>query len=263
MCIVCLPVVLGFPGDVCQKLLCYGDYVFLWEESAPALRRSGARVRSIKGDPFGADMARSAHPHSVISGARAFVVRNISLSAANAYIAQRCCSRPFALSSQLVTVPVPACVPWRHRAIVCGYGEVGKFCVSPSMVVLIMGSWTDVSPSLVDNKKFAFPGVRVSCWQFDRKSRIGNTGDWHLCIHFFWPTVLYVEFSKMLPLSHLGFCGQFDFVCVPVDFKHCASNRFAFINLLNLDQNRAEPFRISFFQYARTCMPGCQGSLCN
>ena len=68
-----------------------------------------------------------------------------------------------------------------------------------------------------------------------------------------------VEFTQTLPLSHLGFCGQFDFVCVPVDFKHCSSNRFAFINLLNLDQNRAEPFRISFFQYARTCMPGCQG----
>ena len=32
----------------------------------------------------------------------------------------------------LVTVPVLACVPWRYRAMVCGYGEVGQFSVSPS-----------------------------------------------------------------------------------------------------------------------------------
>ena len=34
--------------------------------------------------------------------------------------------------------------------------------------------------------------------------------------------------------------GQIDFVCVPVDFKHCASDGFAFINLLSLEQNNFE-----------------------
>jgi len=57
-------------------------------------------------------------------------------------------------------------------------------------------------------------------------------------------------------LFHLGFCGQFDFVYVPVDFNHCASYGFAFVNFLYSDQ--AEQFRRCFPQYARTCMPGCQ-----
>ena len=44
------------------------------------------------------DTAGSALPHSVSSGGRVFVARNTSLLAANAYTAQRCCSRRFALS---------------------------------------------------------------------------------------------------------------------------------------------------------------------
>ena len=46
---------------------------------------------------------------------------------------------------------------------------------------------------------------------------------------------------------HLGSFGQFDFVYVPLDFKHCASYGFAFVYFLNSD--RAEQFRNSF------CMP--------
>ena len=62
-----------------------------------------------------------------------------------------------------------------NRAMVCGYGDVGKFCVSPSMVLVIMGSLPVVNPPVVDNKEFVFPGVRVSCWPFDHRSCIGNT----------------------------------------------------------------------------------------
>ena len=57
----------------------------------------------------------------------------------------------------------------------------------------------------------------------------------------------------------LGFCGQFDFVYVPVDFGHCASDGFAFVNFLNSDQ--ADQFRTCFLQYAQTCMPGYQRCL--
>ena len=54
----------------------------------------------------------------------------------------------------------------------------------------------------------------------------------------------------------MPFFSQFDFVFVLVDFKHCASCGFAFVNFLNPD--RAECVRRCFFQCARTCIPGCQ-----
>ena len=47
---------------------------------------------------------------------------------------------------------------------------------------------------------------------------------------------------------------QVDFVFVPVDFKHCVSYRFFFVD--SPTPVRAVQFRTYFFQYPRTRMPG-------
>ena len=44
----------------------------------------------------------------------------------------------------------------------CGYGDIGKFCVSPSVVLVIV-----VNPSGVDNKEFVFPGIAAFECQTD------------------------------------------------------------------------------------------------
>ena len=66
--------------------------------------------------------------------------------------------------------------------------------------------------------------------------------------------------SEMVVISHLGFCGQFDFVCVPVVFKHCASYGFAFVNFLNFDRAEVVHARMPALPCAtERASPGARG----
>ena len=72
------------------------------------------------------------------------------------------------------------------RALVCG--GIGKLCVSPSRVLVIM-----VNPSVVDNKEFVVPGSAAfeSDGPHDRRSGIGNTTFRRSCrLQVDWPFVL-------------------------------------------------------------------------
>ena len=86
------------------------------------------------------------------------------------------------------------CVRWRHRALVCGYGEGGKFCV-PSMVLVIMFSLSNVNPSVVDNKESVLSGIAASKCQTGHRSTGLVSRSTRLIFASIFVVRFYVEFT--------------------------------------------------------------------